>query len=71
MSAHLLRKSCGALGRVPRLAQWRVILVFSPDPSFVLEPNFDFHALIELRPDRLQLGGEVFLKASTANAFCA
>ena len=46
-------------------------LVFLTDPSLVLEPDFDLHALIELRPDRFQLGGEVFLKASTANSFCA
>lgn len=35
-------------------------LVFLADPSFVLVPNFDFHLRIELCPDRLQLGGEVF-----------
>lgn len=45
--------------------------VLLADPGFVLEPDFDLHARIELGPDRLQLGGEVFLKASTANSFCA
>ena len=46
-------------------------LVLLADPRLVLEPKFDLYARIEARADRLQLGGEVFLKASTANSFCA
>ena len=46
-------------------------LVFLADPRLVLEPDFERCAGNEARADRRQLGGEVFLKASTANSFCA
>jgi hypothetical protein len=55
--------TCSAFGPAPR------DLVLLADPRFVLEPDFDLYARIEVRADRLQLGGEVFLKASTANSF--
>jgi hypothetical protein len=46
-------------------------LVLLADPRFVLEPKLDLYARLKARPDRLDCGGEVFLKASTANSFCA
>jgi hypothetical protein len=46
-------------------------LVLLPDPGFILEPQFDLYARFETRADRFDLGWEVFLKASTANSFCA
>jgi hypothetical protein len=44
-------------------------LVLLADPRFVLEPNLDLYVRIETRADRFDLGGEVFLNASTANSF--
>jgi PHP family Zn ribbon phosphoesterase len=46
-------------------------LVLLADPGFVLEPEFDLYARFETLTDRFDLGGEVFLNASTANSFCA
>jgi len=40
------------------------------DPGFILPPDFYVGVGREPSPDRLQLGGEVFLKSSTANSFC-
>jgi len=39
--------------------------------ALILKPEFDLHARLEARADRLHLGDEVFLKASTANSFWA
>jgi len=46
-------------------------LVLLADAGFVLEPEFDLYARFETFADRCDLGREVFLKASTANSFCA
>jgi hypothetical protein len=56
---------CSAFGPAPRQ------LVLLADPRLVLKPDFDRYARMEARADRRQLGGEVFLNASTANSFCA
>src|SRR3954469_773125 len=42
-------------------------LVLLADPGLVLPPQFDRSALREARPDRLQGGGETFLKSSNAS----
>lgn len=57
--------SCSALRPAARY------LVLLPDPGFILEPELDLYARFETRADRFDLGGEVFLKTSTANSFCA
>jgi len=46
-------------------------LVFLADPRFVLPPEFYVGVGREPGADRLQRGGEFFLKSSTANSFCA
>ena len=56
---------CAALGPAAR------DLVLLADTGFVLEPKFDLYARFETLADRFDLGREVFLKASTANSFCA
>ena len=66
-----MRWSRGALGRVPRGAQRRVILFFWPTPRFVLPPQLYLGIGRERGSDRLQRGGNVFLKSSMANSFCA
>jgi len=43
---------------------------FLTDPSLVLPPNFYGAAGGKFGADFCQLGGEVFLKSSTANSFC-
>src|SRR5215211_2599065 len=42
-------------------------LVLLADTGLVLPPEFDGSALREARPDRLQGGGEAFLKSSNAS----
>ena len=61
----------GADGRLPRFAQRRVILFFWP--ILASSPNHLYIAGIDapLARDRRQCGGPLFLKASTAPAFCA
>jgi hypothetical protein len=60
-----VRWSRGALGRVPRFAQRRVILFFLADASLVSEPNFYCVAVDALLArDHLQTGGEIFLASS-------
>ncbi len=54
-----------AFGPTPRQ------FVLLPDAGLVLEPELDLDARAETRADLFQLGGEVFLKAATANSFCA
>lgn len=46
-------------------------LVLLADPGFVLEPDFYVGVRREPGADRLQQGGEAFLKSSMANSFCA
>ncbi len=46
-------------------------LVLLADPRFVLPPEFYLGIGRERGSDRLQRGGEVFLKSSMANSFCA
>jgi len=46
-------------------------LVFLADPRFILPPKLYWRAGREPGPDRFQLGGETFLKASMASSFCA
>src|SRR5215210_3974087 len=77
MSAEAVRWSFGAAGRVPRLAQRRVIpacagtsLVLLPDPGLIGEPDLEGLAAHRLC-DRLQTGREVCLKAATAASFFA
>ena len=76
MYADVVRWSLGADGRVPRLAQRRVMpgskendspdhfLAFSPlaDPRLVLSPQLYGRPAGERRPDCCHLGGEVFLE---------
>ncbi len=40
------------------------------DPGFILEPDLYLGVVRKPGTDRRQLGGEVFLKSSTANSFC-
>ena len=65
----MVRWSDGAEGRLPRLAQRRVILFFCPIRGFVAEPKL-YVAGIGAMPtrDRRQYRRPVFLKASTAPA---
>jgi len=67
LGALIVRRTgpCSAFGPSPR------DLVLLADAGFVLEPDFDRYARNEAGADSRQLGGEVFLKASTANSFCA
>src|SRR4051794_28365790 len=44
-------------------------LVLLADTRLVLPPQLDRVAVWEARPDRLQGGGEVFLKSSSASGF--
>src|SRR4051794_5127816 len=46
-------------------------LVLLADPGLVLPPQLYGSALREARPDRLQGGGETFLKSSSASGFWA
>src|SRR3982751_3795329 len=46
-------------------------LVLLADPGLVLPPQFCRSAVREARPDRLQGGGETFLKSSSAAGFWA
>src|SRR3954470_24112300 len=46
-------------------------LVLLADPGLVLPPQLDRGAVREARPDRLQRGGESFLKSSSASGFWA
>src|SRR4051812_6244239 len=46
-------------------------LVLLADTGLVLPPQLDRGAVREARPDRLQGGGEAFLKASNASGFWA
>src|SRR3954451_19992266 len=46
-------------------------LVLLADTGLVLPPQLDRGALREARPDRLQGGGETFLKSSNASGFWA
>jgi len=46
-------------------------LVFLTDPRFVLPPELYLGIGRERGSDRLQRGGNVFLKSSMANSFCA
>src|SRR4051812_2889869 len=46
-------------------------LVLLADTGLVLPPQFYGGTVREARPDRLQLGREVFLKASSASGFWA
>jgi hypothetical protein len=62
------------MGRVPRLAQRRVILFFWPmrDAGLVGEPDFYRVAVDRLRAcDCLQARGKAFLKSSIAPVACA
>ncbi len=66
----------GALipGRPGPGSPWRPApgeLVFLTDPRFVLPPQLYLGIGREPGADRFQLGGEVFLKPSMANSFCA
>jgi len=54
-----------ALGPAPR------DLVLLADAGFVLPSDFYLGVCRQPGPDRFQLGGEAFLKSSTANSFCA
>ena len=78
-----MRWSCGAEGRVPRLAQRRVTLFAGRTIRWIVRvhrltlayaglvgpPELDLGAVRELGLDGRQLGGEVFLKAATSNSF--
>src|SRR5215470_1691977 len=65
MEVEAVRWPRGALGRVPRFAQRRVILFFWPDAGLIGEPNFYRVAVDALRArDRFQTRGEAFLKFS-------
>ncbi len=44
-------------------------LVLLADARFILPPQLDLYARVEARPDLRQLGGEAFLKPSTAHSF--
>jgi hypothetical protein len=44
-------------------------LVLLAAAGFILEPELDLYARSETLADRFDLGGEVFLNASTANSF--
>ncbi len=46
-------------------------LVFLTDPRFILPPQLYLGIGRERGLDRFQRGGEVFLKSSMANSFCA
>ena len=46
-------------------------LVLLPDPGLVLPPDLYVGSWRQLGPDRRQLGGETFLKSSTASPFWA
>ena len=46
-------------------------LVLLADAGFVLPPDFYLGVCRQPGSDRLQFGGEAFLKSSTANSFCA
>src|SRR3954467_1570158 len=46
-------------------------LVLLADTGLVLPPQLDRGAVWEARPDRLQGGGETFLKSSSASGFWA
>src|SRR4051794_27070726 len=78
MSAEAVLWSLGAEGRVPRLAQRRVIpafagtsLVLLPDPRLIGEPDLDQLAASFGLRGFLQTGGEVFLNADTAASLFA
>ncbi len=61
-------------GRPGAGSPWRPApgdLVFLTDPRFVLPPEFYLGIGRERGSDRLQRGGEVFLKSSMANSLCA
>jgi len=60
---------CPGSGSAPRPAARD--LVFLAYTGFVLEPDFDLRPRLETGADRCDFRGEVFLKASTANSFCA
>ena len=61
--------SFGAVGRVPRLAQRRVILFFLADARLVGKPDFYGGGLDALlAPDLRQALRETFLKSSIAPA---
>ena len=58
------RRSASPLGPSPR------DLVFLTYPGFILPPDFELGSAWKAALDFCQIGGEVFLKASSANAFC-
>ena len=67
-----MRWSCGADGRVPRSRPAACDLVLLPDAGFVAEPDLYVAGIDAVfARDRVQLGGEVFLKASMAPSACA
>ena len=84
MYADVVRWSLGADGRVPRLAQRRVMpgskendspdhfLAFSPlaDPRLVLPPQLYGRTFGEGLADLRQMGGEGFLKAARSSGRC-
>src|SRR3954465_2108912 len=61
----------GGAGRGPPPGPPPGDLVLLADPGLVLPPQLDRGALREARPDRLQGGGETFLKSSSASGFWA
>jgi hypothetical protein len=67
-----VRWSDGADGRLPPLRPATGDLVLLADPGFVAEPHLYIVGIdAPLVRDRRQCGGPLFLKASTAPAFCA
>ena len=57
---------------MPRFAHLRVILIFWPIPSLVLEPNFYLADVDRLfARDFIQARWELFLKSSMAPSACA
>ena len=60
---------CAGPGSTPRPAARNLVLLAYA--GFVLEPDFDLRPRLEAGADRCDFRGEVFLKASTANSFCA
>ncbi len=63
--------SSGALGRVPRGARRPGDLVLLAGPRVVLPPELYRGSGRARGSDRLQRGGNGFLKFSMANSFCA
>jgi len=61
----------GRRGARPPLGPTPRDLVLLPDPGLVLPPDLYVGSWRQLGPDRRQLGGEIFLKSSTASPFWA